>query len=95
MLIWTSSARKKRLKSAELKKQINRLRCNMFVAGNADMDIIRKKEETEERRAEKADQQAQMQQAEMASQMTAPIDMSKAPEAGSPIQSAMDSGMAL
>lgn len=68
---------------------------NMFVAGNADMDIIRKKEETEERRAKKADQQAQMQQAEIASQMTAPIDMSKAPEAGSPIQSAMDSGMAL
>lgn len=68
---------------------------NMFVAGNADMDIIRKKEETDERRAEKAQQQQQMQQAEMASQMTAPINMAQAPESGSPLQQAIDAGIPL
>ncbi len=68
---------------------------NMFVASNADMDIIRTKEETEERRQAKAEAQMAQQQAEMASQMTAPVDMSKAPEQGSPIQQAQEQGIAL
>ena len=68
---------------------------NMFVAGNADMDIIRSKEETEERRKAKAEAQAQQQQAETASNAMKPIDMQQAPEQGSMIQQAMEGGNTL
>lgn len=68
---------------------------NMFIAGNADMDIIRKKEDTEKLRQSRADQMAQQQQQEQMSQMTKPIDMMQSPEQGSAVQQMMDQGIAL
>jgi len=71
---------------------IDQLIRNMFVAGNADMDIIRSKEETEERRQQRAEQQAQAQAQEQAQSMVKPMDMQTAPESGSALEQMMQGG---
>ncbi len=74
---------------------LDQLSRNIAIAEHADMDVIYSTDETEEMRAQRAEAQAQAQQAEAMQNMTAPVDMSKAPEQGSPIQQAQEQGIAL
>ena len=74
---------------------LDQLSRNIAITEHADMDVIYSTDETEEMRAQRAEAQAQAQQAEAMQNMTAPVDMSKAPEQGSPIQQAQEQGIAL
>jgi len=74
---------------------LDQLSRNIAIAEHADMDVIYSTDETEEMRKQRAMAQAEQQQAEAMQNMTAPIDMSKTPEQGSPIQQMQETGVAL
>jgi len=64
----------------------------IFEAQSVDTDIIYSEKETEDIRKAKAEEMQARQQAQMAMEKTAPVDLSSKPEEGSPLQQMIEQG---